>query len=100
MLKAKFLEKTADLSAVEERAVEEGGTGSGNFKSGAQRYNDKKDKIFSRYNAEQERFAKFLLDHEVSAEEVEKLKQDSGLNGNPLAQKYFELKKIIGRRDS
>ena len=94
-VKGKVLGKTADLSAVEERAVEEGGHGSGNFKSGAQRYNDKKDKIFSRYNAEQERFAKFLLDHEVSAEEVEKLKQDSGLHGNPLAKKYFELKKQL-----
>lgn len=93
-VKGKVLGKTADLSAVDE-TIKEGGQGSGNFKSGAQRYNDKKDKIFSRYNAEQERFAKFLLDHGVPAEEVEKLKQDSGLNGNPLAQKYFELKKSV-----
>jgi len=80
-VKGKVLGKTADLSAVEERAVEEG--------------EHKKDKIFSRYDAEQERFAKFLLDHDVPAKEVEKLKQDSGLNGNPLAQKYFELKKSL-----
>lgn len=82
-------------STIEENIVKEGGSDSGNFKSGAQRYNDKKDKIFSRYNAQQERFAKFLLDHDVPAKEVEKLKQDSGLNGNPLAQKYFELKKQL-----
>lgn len=89
------LEEPVEITLLENSVVKEGGQGSGNFKSGAQRYNDKKDKIFSRYNAEQERFAKFLLDHEVSAEEVEKLKQDSGLNGNPLAQKYFELKKSL-----
>lgn len=81
--------------AQSENSLEEGGKGSGNFKTDAQRYNDKKDKIFSRYHAEQERYAKFLLDNGVSAEEVEKLKQDSGLHGNPLAQKYFELKKSL-----
>ena len=44
-VKGKVIGKTADLSAIEE-SIEEGGAGSGNFKSGAQRHNDKLDKIF------------------------------------------------------
>lgn len=82
-----------EISASE--TVEEGGHNSGNFKSGAQRYNDRKDKIFATYDAQQAKYAKFLLDHGVSSEEVEKLKRDSGLGQNPLAKKYFELKKSL-----
>jgi len=89
-VKGKVLEKTADLSAIEE-SIQEGGKGSGNFKSGAQRYNDKLDKLFRAYDKQQQKFADFLISKGVSKDEVEKLKQDSGLHGNPLQQKFIEL---------
>ena len=57
----------------------------------AERYNKRLAAIFDRYEQAQKRYAEYLLAKGVPAGEVEKLKQNSGLHGNPLAEKYFEM---------
>lgn len=89
-VKGKVVGETADLSAVVED-IKESGPNSGNFKSGSQRHNDKMDKIFKAFDNKQQKFADFLLSKGLSKDEVEKLKQDSGLHGNPLQQKFVSM---------
>ena len=74
-----------------EKDLEEGGPGSGDHRTAAQRYNDKLNATFRRFDEMNNKMAKFLLDHGVSQEEVEELKKNTGLHGNALHQKLIEL---------
>ena len=71
--------------------MNEGGPGSGDHRTAAQRYNDKLNATFRRFDEMNNKMAQFLLDHDVSPEEVEELKKNTGLHGNALHQKLIEL---------
>ena len=60
-------------------------------KTSAQRYNDNLHAIFRTFREQNEKMAKFLLDHGVSQEEVDELKANTGLHGNALHQKLVDL---------
>ena len=75
----------------EDESCNEGGPGSGDHRTAAQRYNDKLNATFRRFDEMNNKMAQFLLDHDVSPEEVEELKKNTGLHGNALHQKLIEL---------
>ena len=57
----------------------------------AERHNRNMERIFDNWKRENEQIAKFLIDNGVSEEEVEILKQNTGLGGNALDDKLIEL---------
>lgn len=73
------------------KSLKEGGPGSGDHRTSAQRYNDRMHKIFD--GAKQLSLAQkqFLINHGVSEEEAEKLYQDTGLHGSALQQKLIDM---------
>lgn len=78
---------------VREASVDEGGKGSGDHRSGAQRYNDRMDRIFKSFDDRADAEAKWLKGQGLSDEEIKKLRDDTGLGKNALADKLRELGK-------
>ena len=75
----------------EDESMNEGGPGSGDHRTAAQRYNDRLHATFRRFDEMNNKMAQFLLDNGVESAEVEELKKNTGLHGNALHQKLIEL---------
>lgn len=59
----------------------------------AEKHNRAMEKIFSNYDNQNNKMAEYLARHGVSSAEIEKLRQNTGLHGNALAEKIQKIGK-------
>ena len=106
---AKFIYKVADMYriiGVEDSIVRERieaqlnrikkDLGNNSVKDGltsAEKHNRAMEKIFSNYDNQNNKMAEYLARHGVSSAEIERLRQNTGLHGNALAEKIQKIGK-------
>lgn len=79
--------------SLESKGLDDGGKGSGDHRDATRRYNDRMDKIFRSFTDRADAEAEWLKGQGLSDEEVKKLRDDTGLGKNALADKLRELGK-------